>query len=99
MKRQGVALTTAIVHDLPIETIVDALLRCPCNALVLDRRLDPARLDAIEPQILRRYEEIPVIALEAPLPFTRESSAMLAGAHPDQGAVAVESGFGTDPRG
>lgn len=90
MKRQGVALTTAFVHDLPTGTIVDALLRCPCDALVLDRGLDTDRLEAIGPQVLRHYEEIPVLALEAPLPFTRESSAMLAGPDRDEVQVAVE---------
>ena len=66
------ALTTAFAHArVPAPSprdIVDLALRADAGALVLDRNVSGELWDALGPELDRRADELPVLALEAPCP-------------------------------
>ncbi len=87
------ALSTGFAHSAglgPAE-IVDVLLRADAGGVVLDAALDPGRLEGLERDLLRRAEELPVLAVEAPCPAGRYSSAELCSPDKDEAQVALEA--------
>lgn len=80
------ALSTAFAHAnaLSPSQILDALGRAGAGAVVLDAQIDPIRFNA-----LVAANDLPILAIEAPCPETRESVAQLCASDREEARVAL----------
>src|SRR5947209_1606221 len=86
------ALSTAFAHASALSPaqILDALGRADADAVVLDAQIDPVRFNALTGAI-----DLPILAIEAPCPETRESSAQLCSADREEAGVALAAAEAT----
>jgi hypothetical protein len=87
----SVALTSAFAGALAPDQLLDALGRAGSAGLVLHAGLDPARYEALE----RELRRLPILAVEAPCPADRSSTAALASVDREEAKVALEAAEAT----
>jgi hypothetical protein len=86
------ALSTAFARAAALSPsqILDAIGRAGAGAVVLDAQIDPVRFNALVGSI-----DLPILAIEAPCPETRESSAQLCSADREEARVALAAAEAT----
>ena len=84
------ALSTRFASSLPPEQALDHLARSQAEALVLDAGLPPAYWE--------RAWSVPILAVEAPSPWTPASRAMLCSTDRDEARTALEAALDTVAR-
>src|SRR5581483_8351124 len=86
------ALSTAFAHaaTLSPSQILDAIGRAGAGAVVLDAQIDPVRFNALVGSL-----DLPILAIEAPCPETRESSAQLCSSDREEARVALAAAEAT----
>ncbi|MFI5288811.1 MAG: hypothetical protein ACHQ17_04140 [Polyangia bacterium] len=96
------ALSTSFGAALPVPALLDALARSGAGGVVLDARLDPARLEAIERALLKSgssslfaSDSSSLLILEAPCPAGRASSAALCALDRAEADVALAAALAT----
>jgi hypothetical protein len=87
----SVGLTTAFAGSLAPDQLLDAIGRAAPAGVVLHAGLDPARYEALE----RELRRLPVLAVEAPCPADRTSTADLASIDREEARVALEAAEAT----
>jgi hypothetical protein len=91
----SIALSTCFArpHGLGPEAIEEVLARGSTGGVVLDQGLSPGLLEALSPRLLRAG--LPILAIEAPCPRSRVSSAALCAADRDEATAALDAALAT----
>jgi hypothetical protein len=89
----GVTSSFAQPHDLGPSEILDVLGRADVNSVVLDGSLDPPRWEALTGEL--RKGVLPVLAVEAPAPAGKASSAQLCATDREEADVALQAAEAT----